>query len=196
MQKEHNLGGQYLDLGFRHRKLHISFKRKEWAGSWCLSGIQGRGWGWSYMVDHQCTADIFKTMSLKEISCRKLSQRKETWGTLIEVRKTRGTSKGDCESWANEVGTKPVKSGLLEAKGRKNFKNGGHDRLRHIRRGWGSGHWGYRPGSRGNLHSGSSGSGGHQCPAVVSLSKNEGRGSTNNECRQILKSVVIRGAKK
>ena len=90
----------------------------------------------------------------------------------------RGTSKGDWESWASEVGTKPVKSGLLATKGRKNFKNGGHDHLHHIRWGRGSGHWGYQLGSRGNLHRGSSGSSGHQCLVVVSLNENERRGST------------------
>ena len=44
----------------------------------CLSGILGRGWGWSYMVGIINIWLIFKTMTLEEISCRKLSQRKET----------------------------------------------------------------------------------------------------------------------
>ena len=57
-----------------------------------------------------------------------------------------------------------------------------------------SGKWSlfYQLGSHGNLDNSRSGSGGHQRLAVVSLSKNERR-STNDECRQILKSVALSG---
>ena len=60
----------------------------------------------------------------------------------------------------------------------------------------GIGHWGYQLGSRGNLHSVSSGSSAHRCLVVMSLDENERRGTTNDECRQILKTAAVRGAKK
>lgn len=51
----------------------------------------------------------------------------------------------------------------------------------------------YQLGGHGNLDNSRSGNGGHQRLAVVSLNKNERSRRTNDECRQILKSVALRG---
>lgn len=138
---------------------------------------------------------ILKIMSLMRWPKSELRQRKEIQRTPIEFRKRRGIRKEDWEICARELGTKPVKSGVLAAKWRKNFRMEGV--IICVKSWWQLNQMMTRKWQlkvTDNLDSNSFREWWTPKPNVISWSKNAWIRSINNEYRQLLKSTTIRGS--